>query len=225
MPIQAFFWDYDNTIFETADAHWHKHRVVLKQHGIELNEILRKRIYENNGYQNWAWMKEELGLKIPQKEYLEAVDGEFQRHMSKLHMRPGVAELIKLINQLGIPQAIITHARRDSAEPVLKAKEIMPLIRFVLFKEDYKGSKPEPTPYLIGIEKMNNMIGKSLNPKESIAIEDDPKGIESAHKAGLIVIQRKLSEDQPDSPDADYCCFHQEDFVRIVKRLLQIRLL
>jgi hypothetical protein len=28
MTIQAVFWDYDNTILETADAHWKKHQTV-----------------------------------------------------------------------------------------------------------------------------------------------------------------------------------------------------
>ena len=223
--IRAVFWDYYNTILETADAHWNKHKTVLARHGIELKETFRKRIYENNGNQNWEWMKEALALKIPQKEYLEAVDAEFQNYMINLEMRPGVQELFTLINTLKIPQAIITNARQTSAKPVLEEKNIAPLMKFILFKEDYEGRKPDPTPYLCGIKKMAEILSTLLLPKECLAIEDDPKGVDSAHRAGATVIHRKLSENEADSPYADYCCFHKEDFLKIMSRLLRAEIL
>lgn len=222
MSIQAFFWDYDNTLLETAEAHWNKHRTVLARYGIELSEMYRKRIYENNGSQNWEWMNKELGLKVPEKEYLQAVDSEFQRHLLALEMRPGIAEIFTLLNELNIPQAIITNARRDSAEPVLQKRNIIPSMKFVLFKEDYEGRKPDPAPYLAGFKKMAEVMKFPFNPRRCIAVEDDPKGVESAHKAGAIVIHRKLKEDEPNSPYADYSCFHKEDFIKIVKHLLQV---
>lgn len=220
MTIQAVFWDYDNTILATADAHWKKHQTVLAKHGIQLDELYRKKIYENNGNQNWEWMSEELGLRVPEEEYLKAVDYEFQQHMIKLEVRPGVTELFELIEKLGIPQGIITNARRNSAEPVLNEKKITSLMRLILFKEDYKGRKPEPTPYLSGFEKMGIILNETIEPKRCIAIEDDPNGVESAHEAGAIVVHRKLSEDEADSPYADYCCFHKDDFIKIIKTLL-----
>lgn len=220
MGIQAVFWDYDNTILATAEAHWKKHQVVLLGLGIELSEIYRQQIYENNGNQNWAWMSKDLGLAVPEKEYLAAVDGEFQRHMLSLEMRPGVADLFELLNQRGIPQAIITNARRDSAKPVLDGKNITPLMQFVLFKEDYSGRKPEPTPYLQGFQKMGEILRCVLDPKRCLAIEDDPKGVESAHRAGAIVIHRKLDPEDPPAPYADYSCFHSEDLFKIVYKFL-----
>ena len=219
--IQAFFWDYDNTIFSTADAHWSKHKVVLAQHGIKLDELFRKRIYENNGNQNWEWMREELGLKVPKEDYLKAVDLEFQNHLFTVEMRPGVSELLEQIGSSGIPQAIITNARRDSAEPILQNRKITSLMKFVLYSEDYVGRKPDPMPYLKGLEKMKDVLGLSLDLKRCIAVEDDPKGVESAKKAGITVIHRKLNEEDPPSPYADYVCFHEEEFLKIVNSLLK----
>ncbi len=83
LTIQAVFWDYDNTILVTADAHWRKHERILAKHGIELNPIYKKRIYENNGSQNWKWMREELNLKIPEDAYLEMIDREFQKRSTQ----------------------------------------------------------------------------------------------------------------------------------------------
>ncbi len=222
MKIQAIFWDYDNTILSTADSHWSKHETVLSKHGIQLNEKFKKRIYENNGSQNWDWLKKELGLKVDEKAYLEEIDAEFQKHMLKLEMRSGVEELFKMIEYLNIPQAIITNARRNSAKPILDEKKITPKMQFIFFKEDYEGRKPDPAPYLRGFEKMEHILKKTIEPNRCLAIEDDPKGVESAHKAGAIVIHRKLSEDEMDSPYADYCCFHKEDFIKTVENLIKI---
>src|SRR5262249_31486806 len=148
MKIQSVFWDYDNTILATADAHWKKHETVLARYGIHLNPAFRKRIYENNGSQNWEWLREELGLQASEKEYLESIDSEFQQHPPQWQLRPGFASVLQLIGSLNIPQAIITNARRNSAKPILAIKNITPLMQFVLFKEDYEGRKPDPAPYL-----------------------------------------------------------------------------
>jgi HAD superfamily hydrolase (TIGR01509 family) len=221
MPILALFWDYDNTILETAEAHWKKHCHVLALQGIELKEAHRQRVYENNGNQNWQWMHDELGLNVPRKEYLEAIDAEFQHHLLSLEMRSGVREIFSMAIELKIPQAIVTNARRDSAEPVLKEKKIDSLMKFALFKEDYEGRKPDPAPYLAALKKMEAVLGATLNPKDCLAIEDDPKGVESAHLAGLTVIHRKLHEEDPASPYADYSCFQERDFIKIVTHLLK----
>lgn len=220
MGIQAVYWDYDNTIVATADAHWKKHVTVLARHGIQLNEIFRTRVYENNGNQNWKWMRDELNLKVPEKEYLEEVDCEFQRYLCELEIRSGINELFELIRSLNIPQAIITNARKNSAQPVLDVKGITPFMQFILFKEDYEERKPHPAPYLQGLSKMEEILGYSLDPHRCIAIEDDPKGVESAHQAGTIVIHRKVNEKDADSPYAHYCCYHKENFIQIVKQLL-----
>lgn len=221
MTIQAVFWDYDNTIIATAEAHWKKHQTVLAKHGIELKEIFRKRIYENNGNQNFTWLQKDLGLNVPEKEYLDAIDQEFQRHMIDLEMLPSIPEIFTFIKELGIPQAIITNARMNSARPVLDQKKITPFMEFILFKEDYEGRKPDPAPYLRGFEKMEALLGRPIDPKRCIAIEDDPLGVESAHKAGAIVIHRKLNESAIDSPHADFRCVAKEDFIKIIKTLLK----
>lgn len=220
-PIQAFFWDYDNTLLETAAAHWKKHQVVLSRYEIELSDKYQKRIYENNGHQNWEWMHKELGLNVSISDYLREIDEIFREQMLTLQMRPGIAELLKMIHDLNIPQAIVTNARRSSAEPILSKKKIISFMKFVLYKEDYSGRKPDPAPYLAAFDKMAEILGTPIAPKKCLAVEDDPLGVESAHLAGALVIHRKLNQNDPETPFADYSCFHEADFVAIIKSLLQ----
>lgn len=219
--IQAIFWDYDNTLLATAESHWNKHLSVLKRKGIFLDEKHRKRIYENNGNQNWQWMNQELGLETPQNEYLEEIDAEFQKHLLALEMRPGVATVLDFVHQMNIPQAIVTNSRTDSAKPILTKKGILQRMNLALFKEDYEGRKPQPEPYLAALKKMSDFLKHPIDSRRCLAVEDDPKGVESAHRAGLIVIHRKLCETDPDCIYANYSCFHESDFVNLMKKLIQ----
>jgi beta-phosphoglucomutase-like phosphatase (HAD superfamily) len=92
---------------------------------------------------------------------------------------------------------------------------------FILYKEDYQGRKPDPAPYLKGFKRMEEVTGHSIIPSKCIAVEDDPKGVESAHKAGMTVIHRKLDPNEEDCVFADYSCYGEHDFVAIVTKLLK----
>lgn len=218
--IQAVFWDYDNTLIETKEAHWQKHKIVLSRHGIKLDPIYKQQVYENNGNQNWEWMTEALGLKVLKKKYLSEIDYEFLNYIQKLELRPGVKEALELLKAKKIPQAIITNARKESAQPVLEKKQLTPYMQFVLFKEDYEGRKPDPAPYRRGFEEMERLTNTRITPSNCLAIEDDPKGVESAYKAGAIVIHRKLYKEDADSLYAHHSCFEESDFIKTIKRLL-----
>lgn len=215
--IQAVFWDYDNTILETAEAHWNKHKVCLARHDIDLDEQYRQRIYHNNGNQNYDWISTELGLSVPREDYLKEIDTEFQKHMISYPIRPGIEQAFKYFEDLNIPQAIVTNARTASAKPVLDAKAINPRMQFTLYKEDYEGRKPEPTPYLNALDKMSQATGKKIEAKNCLAIEDDPKGVASAIAAGITTIHRKLSSDQAPCEQTNFICYEEDDFINMIK--------
>lgn len=221
MTICALFWDFDNTLIETAQAHWDKHVNVLKDLGITLDPIYKRRVYENNGYQNWLWMHQELGLTLPESQYLQAIDEEFQKVIEHLKIRDGASEILELAKSLKIPQAIITNARKTSAEPVIKSKGLAAYMEFILYKEDYEGRKPSPSPYLKGLEKMQEGLQKALDPQNCLAIEDDPKGVEAAKKANLCVVQRPISNHETKCPFADYSTYEKDSFINLISQLLQ----
>jgi HAD superfamily hydrolase (TIGR01509 family) len=208
--MKAVFWDYDNTLVETEALHFEKHRSVLSRYGIVLEERWRGTIYHNNSHQNWLWLEKTFSIPVSKELYLSQIDLEFQKKAFALTLRPGVEKVMADLAALKIPQAIITNARKCSAEPVLIQKGILPLMQFALYSEDYEGRKPDPSPYLAGIQKMGVEAG------ECLAIEDDPKGVESAKRAGLIVIHRKLRREDPDSSFADYVCFEGAELISYV---------
>ena len=46
-------------------------------------------------------------------------------------------------------------------------------------------SKPSPAPYLLAFEQLQQTVGRDLDPRRCVAIEDSVWGLESARRAGL----------------------------------------
>lgn len=195
--IQYVFWDSDNTLVNTGAHHWRKHLEVLRTLGIMLDEKWQRRIYENNGGQNWEWITAELGLRMDKDEYLDRIDRWYYDHIGEMDIRPGIPEALAITASAGLPQAVVSNGRRRSVMAALTAKNLAPRFDFILCKEDYEGRKPEPTPYLAAKTRMQQIKGVVIDPQSCLVIEDDPLGVESGNAAGMHVIHRPPGEDDP----------------------------
>lgn len=189
--IHFVFWDSDNTLINTAEHHWRKHVETLKTHGIDLDEKYRKKIYENNGFQNWEWISEELGLAVPQEEYLSQIDQWYFDHIDDIQIRSGVIEALDYFKQGNVPQAVVSNGRRKSVLSALQAKKLFPYFDFILCKEDYEGRKPDPAPYQQALYNMKVKYNREdIDPAHCLVIEDDPLGVQSGEAAGMTVLHR-----------------------------------
>lgn len=195
--IQYVFWDSDNTLVNTGEHHWRKHLEVLKAIGIVLDEKYQRRIYENNGGQNWEWITAELGLGMPKDEYLDRIDRWYYDHIGEMHIRPGIPEALDITAKAQLPQAVVSNGRRRSVMAALTAKNLAPRFDFILCKEDYEGRKPEPTPYLAAKTRMQQIKGVVIDPATCLVIEDDPLGVQAGEAAGMPVLHRPPGEDDP----------------------------
>lgn len=216
--IKAVFWDSDNTLIDTASLHWAKHLHTLENYGIALDAKYRRRVHENNGGQNWEWMTGELGLSTPKDRYLQEIDAWFAAHANEMKLRDGVAEALDYFEDKNIPQCVVTNGRRSSVSISHQATEISGYFDFVLYKEDYEGRKPDPAPYLTAYHKMTKTI--DCHYTECLAIEDDPLGVESAKRAGMVTIYRPTDLVDPNSPFADYTIRTDNDFLPFIRHLV-----
>jgi HAD superfamily hydrolase (TIGR01509 family) len=219
--IKAIFWDSDNTLIDTFALHWAKHKVVLKSLNIDLNDRYQTRIHHNNGIQNWEWMKAELGLKLPQNDYISLIDSYFKDHSSDLKLRSGVTETLDYFTKKKLPQIVVSNGRKDSVETSQRATNIYDRFNFILCKEDYEGRKPEPTPFMTALARLQKETGKIIRPQDCLAIDDDPLGVESAHRAGMITIYRPTNLVPQSCVHADYTALTTDDFVGLCKSLVK----
>ncbi|MEM7617846.1 MAG: HAD family phosphatase [Pseudomonadota bacterium] len=195
--VQYVFWDSDNTLVNTAEHHWRKHVETLKTLDINLSEKYRKRVYENNGTQNWTWMSEELGLNLDRQDYLDKIDAWYFDHIDEIEIRSGVMEAIEYFKSNDMPQAVVSNGRRKSVMAALDAKKLTPYFKFVLCNEDYESRKPSPIPYETALNRMANLENRRIDPQSCLVIEDDPLGVESGKAAGMTVLYRPIGDESP----------------------------
>ena len=218
--IKYIFWDSDNTLIDTFALHWGKTVAVLKNHGIEIDEKYKRRIHENNGAQNWAWLNAELGLKIPQDQYLAEVDAWYASNHALFKLRDGVAEALELFEKAACKQCVVSNGRRSSVTISHQAVNLIGKFEFVLCKEDYEGRKPDPAPYLTAIKKMSELEGREISAEECLAIEDDPLGVEAAKRAGMTTIFRPTALVDQQSEFADYTLTEKNEFINKIYFLI-----
>lgn len=118
----------------------------------------------------------------------------------KLTLKPGVPELLDLLERLEIPRAIATSTGRSLAESHLSHHNLLHRFSVLITIDECTQGKPHPEPYL------NAARALAATPSTCWALEDSPNGIRSAHAAGMTAI---MVPDlvQPDSETRAICAY------------------
>ena len=74
---------------------------------------------------------------------------------------------------------IVTSSRKDHFNIIHNRSNILKYFDFIITSEDFSKSKPDPEPYLLGIEKTG------YDSSQCVAIEDSERGVMAAKKANL----------------------------------------
>lgn len=78
-----------------------------------------------------------------------------------------------------VRMAVVTTAKRADFDLIHEQRRIVPLMDFVLVREDYQQAKPHPEPYLTALERFGG------DRHEALVVEDSARGLASAVAAGI----------------------------------------
>jgi len=110
--------------------------------------------------------------------WMAAVDAIMARE--GLPLKPGVKDLL---GRLMLPCAIATSSGRLRAHQKLALTGLDPWFRHVVTLEDVTQAKPHPEAYLLAAARLG------VDPARCVAFEDSETGAQSAHRAGMRVVQ------------------------------------
>jgi HAD superfamily hydrolase (TIGR01509 family) len=98
-----------------------------------------------------------------------------------LSMRPGANRLLTTLRESNVPMGLVTNTARDLVDLALETigREFFDII---VCGDEVSHQKPNPEPY----ERAVRLLG--LHPKDCIAVEDSPTGVESAARCGCHVL-------------------------------------
>ena len=173
----AIFWDNDGILMETEHLYYRANAEALARVGVDLPLETFCRVSLRQGesvLQLAAGSGDEQELRSWRDvRYLDLLD-----EGSKVI--PGVRETLDRLHGR-LPMAIVTSCRRDHFSLMHQRSGLLDYFDFILTREDYGNSKPDPEPYLTACARAGLLPGACL------AVEDSVRGVTSAVLAGLAV--------------------------------------
>ena len=178
-PVKtALLFDLDGTLVDTDALHLTAFQAVLAKHGIALTkaQYVEKIMGSSNAMIGEAFLSH---LTMAEREAaIDAKEQAFRDMLGQLQPVAGVAALLDYAEAQGIRCAVVTNAPRANATVVLKALGLAERLPVQIIGSELARSKPDPLPYLIGLEKTGAVAARS------VAFEDSLSGLRAALGAG-----------------------------------------
>lgn len=194
-PVSGVLFDMDGVILDTEKLYtrfWQEAAVSLG-YPMTLEQSLGLRSLNRNFGK--AKMESYFGPGVDydaiRNRRIEMMDAFI--HVNGVEAKPGIRELLDILDEKKIPRAITTSSPIERVEEYLKPLGLLERFDYIVTGYDVAKGKPAPDIYLLGAKTL------TLPPEVCLAIEDSPAGITSAFAAGCLPV---LIPDQ-DRPDAD----------------------
>ena len=187
--IRAVFWDNDGVLVDTEKLYFQATRELLEKVGVTLTGALFQRISLWEGRSAF-----DLALEkgVSQEEIDRLQSERNKRYMELLtggvRILDGVEEtLTKLSGR--VLQAIVTSSRLAHFDAMHVKTGLRSHFDFILTREDYVLTKPDPEPYRLAMER------SCCRPEECLVVEDSERGVRAAVAAGIrcIVVPNELT--------------------------------
>ena len=166
----AFLFDLDGTLIDSVYQHVLAWREALESVGIELSvwRIHRRMGMSGGLFVNALLRETGRDLKPEQAAQIRRVHGEaYTRQVSQVRPLPGARELLAYLTQAGVPWAIGTSGRMESAKPNLDMLAIPAGVPIVT-RDQVEHAKPDPDLFLAGAERLGVPIDESIVVGDSV---------------------------------------------------------
>jgi HAD superfamily hydrolase (TIGR01549 family) len=159
----AFLFDLDGTLVDSVYQHVLAWREALEAEGIELSvwRIHRKIGMSGGLFTNMLLRETGIEFDAERIERLQRLHAAaYKRYSSQVRPFPGVRELLSALTSAGIPWAIATSGRLETAGPIIETLGIDPRVP-VVTRDQVRFAKPEPDLFLAAAERLNVRIETS----------------------------------------------------------------
>jgi HAD superfamily hydrolase (TIGR01509 family) len=171
-------WDNDGVLVDTEWWYFKATQRALSELGIVLEEgTYLKRMVA--GESSWG-LALAAGVDADQVAIKQQHrDSYYQESLARENIDiPDVERVLALLSKT-YKMATVTTSKRSDFELIHKSRNLVRHMDFVLTREDYISSKPDPEPYLLALRRFGAIA------EDCLVIEDSQRGLQSAIAAGI----------------------------------------
>jgi HAD superfamily hydrolase (TIGR01509 family) len=167
----SFIFDLDGTLVDSVYEHVLAWQEALDAEGIELSvwRIHRKIGMSGGLFTNQLLRETRVEITEDRVERLRHLHAQaYQRFSGKIRPLPGARDLLDALTHAGIPWAIATSGRMETAAQNLAALGVDVSTTVVVTRDDVKYAKPDPDLFLAAAAKLNVPIATAVVVGDSI---------------------------------------------------------
>ena len=180
--IKLAIFDLDGTLVDSMHYWSIAPLDYIKEKNIDItiDQELSDKFLSMSLVESAIYFKENYGITDPIDEICLDIDKKMEYYyLNYVELKPGILDLIKKLDNLGIKMAIATATDHFLVDEVLDKLNINKYFTYTLTSTEVGSSKQKPDIYLKIAEHFN------ATPEESMIFEDLPYGIISGNGAGF----------------------------------------
>ena len=186
LPLRAALFDMDGVLFDSMPAHAKSWAQVCREFGFDVDET---EIYMNEGRTAFTTLNVFTQRQYGRDTTPEEVEKVYQRKCEVFNTFPsapkmqGAQELLDQIVADHLTRVVVTGSGQASLlERITRHYPNIFDTNRIVSSLDVKHGKPDPEPYLMGLEKAG------VQPWEAIVVENAPLGVRAGVAAGIFTI-------------------------------------
>jgi HAD superfamily hydrolase (TIGR01509 family) len=186
--LEALLFDLDGTLTDTDKLHLLAMQQLLLEEGRVLTEA------EFDAHVSGRANADLCRYLFPERSvaehqvFADRKEARFRALSPTLQPTAGLVRLLEHAEQTGIGMAVVTNAPRANAVHMLNAMGLGERFKHVLVAEELPRAKPDPLPYLTGLQCLQARASHAL------AFEDSVPGVTAASRAGIFTVGLSTSQ-------------------------------
>lgn len=182
--LDAVFVDLDGTLVETGAANYAAYAAALEEVGFHISRPDFDAVAQGR---NWRQFLPAL-LGLNEADVAHVAERKRELYPALLGLTTVNSALVRLLESMTCPIALVTTASRDNAHAILDHHNLKRLFAEIVTGDDVVRHKPAPDAYQLAATRLG------VIPSRSVVIEDSDIGVQSAEAFGAVVLRVQLSD-------------------------------
>ena len=183
--ITHVIYDMDGLLLDTEPFYTQATQAIVSRYGHTFDWSLKSRMIGKKAIDSARILVETLRLPIKPEDYLRERESMLVELFPTAKAMPGARRLTEHLAHHGIPQAVASSShRRDYELKITHHQDWFACFQCIVLGDDpsVKRGKPAPDIFLAASTRLG------ADPRQCLALEDAPSGVEAARAAGMFVV-------------------------------------